>query len=134
MTPERITAFAAIIVAIVSAVLTYRSSSQANRTADRKVDSEAYERAKVIWSSAIEQSEKDLGKLRQQIERLEAQVRESREIEATLRGQIRDMKATIARMERQNSMLRTMLRAAGLEVPDNGDDTEGEQSRSSRAS
>lgn len=116
-----VTAIGAIVVAVVSAILTYRSSSQANRTAEQKVDAEAYDRAQGIWERALDQSDKQIERLRQQVERLERQVQAQAELETLLRDQIRELKATVSRMERQNAQLRTMLRSAGISVPESGD-------------
>lgn len=130
MSAASLASFGAVIVACLSAFLTYRATSQANRTAAdelaNKVDKEAYDRAQNIWERALNQSDKEVEKLRAQIQRLEDQVRAKEELELLLREQLRELKATVARMERQNARMRVMLRAAGIAVPDPGDDSEGE--------
>lgn len=111
------------VAAVIAAFLTYRSSSQANRISAAKVDSEAYDRAQAIWERALTHSEREIETLRKHVERLEAQLQNERELRAALRAELEAMKETLARMERQNRLLRELLRQAGISIPDGMDGT-----------
>ena len=113
-----IPAIVAGVAAVVAAFLTYRASSQTNRISATKVDSEAYDRAQVIWDKALEHSDREISKLREYVERLEAQLRKSDENNAALRQTVAQLRETVARMERHNHLLRHLLRQAGIPVPE----------------
>lgn len=123
------------IVAIISAALTYRASSQANRVNSTKVDAEAYDRAQNIYKSGLAEYERQMGLMREQVDRLERQVQEEREVTEKLRRYVRELRETIARMERHIAVMRRKLQAAGIAVPEPpADDGDGESERDSMVS
>jgi predicted RNase H-like nuclease (RuvC/YqgF family) len=117
-----VAAIVAGIAAIIGAILTYRAGSQANRISATKVDSEAYDRAQVIWEKALTHSDREIDQLRKYVERLEEQLFRERESSDELRRVVARLKDTVARMERHNAHLRQLLRAAGIAIPEPGDD------------
>lgn len=117
-----VAAIVAGIAAIIGAILTYRASSQSNRISATKVDNEAYDRAQVIWDKALAHSDREIGKLREYVERLETELRRSGEANEQLRQTVSALKETVARMERQNALLRHLLRQAGIPIPEIGED------------
>lgn len=118
MDPSMVVAMIAGTVAILSGLLTYRASSQATNVDRRRVDAEAYERAKVIYEGGFALSEQQIKALRDHVERLEAQIKREREVSDELRRQIQGLRDTVARMENHMSLMKTHMQAAGVPMPE----------------
>lgn len=110
------------IVPLGAAWFAYRASTDANRrtaqTAERqallelsKVDSEAFERARVIYDSGISLLERQLARVQSQFDQLTNDSAAERD---TLRRRIRAMQAQIEGLEATVVMLRRQLIEAGI--------------------
>jgi chromosome segregation ATPase len=85
-------------VVLVGGWLTYRQTTKAaaatNRVEAAKVDAAAYERARALYESGIQQ-------LEEQLTRLRTQVNEERDVSNQLRNQVNALEETVARLRRQ---------------------------------
>lgn len=115
MKPETFAAFGAALVALVAAVLTFRSSTQANRISDKKVDAEAYDRGKALYEGALNLAERQLAQLREQVDRISTELDKERLVSGLLRMQMAELQETIARMERQIASMRARMQAHGID-------------------
>lgn len=107
------TIFAAVVPAlgaVAAAWFAYRQSVKVARISHdvdlRKVEAEAYERAKALYESGITQMEEQLARMREQL-------KEEQGISAALRKQINELESTVSRMRQQ-------IIQAGLDIPANG--------------
>ncbi|MEV8634285.1 hypothetical protein AB0395_21780 [Streptosporangium sp. NPDC051023] len=111
------------------AYLAYRSSTDANRrsqetaqaAAERqaamertKVDSEAFERARVIYEDALSQLEKQLDRLQSQFDRVNEQLSREQDASNTMRVEVWGLRTNVATLERLVATLRRQLIAHGL--------------------
>jgi septal ring factor EnvC (AmiA/AmiB activator) len=91
--------------------------AQAERQAEierSKVDAEAFLRAKSIYEDALTQMEKQMGRVQTQATQLSADLLAEQSMSTAMRDQIRRLQAQIRALERTVISLRTQLVAAGL--------------------
>ncbi|TMR08242.1 hypothetical protein ETD86_48590 [Nonomuraea turkmeniaca] len=79
-----------------------------------KVDAEAFLRAKTIYEDALSQMEKQMGRVHTQADQLSSDLIAEQSISVAMRDQIRRLQAQIRALERTVITLRTQLVAAGL--------------------
>lgn len=97
------------IPGMVAAVFAYRSSVQANRIGQRKVEVDAYDRSKAFYEGMLERAEKEISRLREQVSRLSDQLGQEQNVSQTLRIQVRDLQQTMGSMESTLAALRISL-------------------------
>lgn len=98
-------------VALVGGFMSYRASTRANATSDRKVDLEEFRDQQTRYTSMIETQEKFNDRLRAQIDRLSAQVdslqqqlaRET-DVSNALRDQVRALQGQMALLQRMTDI------------------------------
>jgi peptidoglycan hydrolase CwlO-like protein len=108
--------FISMVGAMFSAYLAYRASSQANRTQDKKVDAEAFDRSQVFYEKLLAEADKAVERLRVQIERLQdqldrvnTQLSQEQDVSSLLRTHVRALQQQVNSMESTLGMLRTQL-------------------------
>lgn len=104
------------IAAIVSAILAYNSSKQANRTTEKKVDAEAFERSQQFYEKLLAEADKAVDRLRVQVERLQDQLDRvsnalstEQGVSGILRTHVRALQQQVSNMESSIVALRTQL-------------------------
>ena len=102
-------AIIAALPGLAAAAFAYRASAQANRTADRKVDAEAYERSQAIYEKTLSQADQQIDRLRQQVERLNEQLASEQDLSNSLRNQVRSLQTSVATLETTLTNLRSQL-------------------------
>lgn len=102
--------------AIVAAVFAYRSSAQANRASEKKVDAEVFERTQALYEKAIIGAEREIERLQQsqermaaQVERMQSQLTNEQDTAHRLRGQLAALQAQVQTMEGIISALRSQI-------------------------
>lgn len=110
---------AAIIVSIVAgavslltALLTFRSSTKANATNDRKVDLEEHREALDRLKKIIEEQDRFVERIRAQLDRVQDQLGKEQEVSFALRGQIRGLQDQVDALSRSRERLERLLSAA----------------------
>lgn len=106
-------AFIAAAAAIVAAILTFRSSSKANATNDRKVDLEEHREAVDRLKKIIEEQDKHVDRVRAQLDRVQDQLAKEQDVSQTLRSQIFSLQEQVNELMRSRARLEEML-AAGV--------------------
>ncbi len=94
------------VPAIVAAGFAYRSSAAANRVEHRKVDAEAYERAREEYEKLLDRLQQQIDRMQSNIDRLYAQLASEQDISNTLRNQLRTLMAQVAELEAMIAMNR----------------------------
>lgn len=126
-----IIAIVGLVGAMFSAYLSYRASTSANRAADeanrvaeKKVDAEAYERSQGFYEKMLQEADKHLDRLRQQVELLSAQlervVNELNSEQVTslsLRKRVHELQIQVSTMELTVYELRRQLNGSSSEIP-----------------
>jgi chromosome segregation ATPase len=111
----------AFLGAVVAAYLAYRQATAVARTQARaearKVDAGAYERAKALYESGIQQLEEQVRRLRAEVDSYRGRAAIAEDASSRLSARVAELELTIARMRRQ-------LILAGVE-PDHDDHTGG---------
>ncbi|GAA2208559.1 hypothetical protein GCM10009850_040170 [Nonomuraea monospora] len=79
-----------------------------------KVDAEAFLRAKTIYEDALDQLEKQLNRMQSQASQVSSDLAEEQTASTAMRDQIRRLQAQIRALDRTVVSLRTQLLAAGL--------------------
>ncbi|TYB45899.1 hypothetical protein FXF51_59755 [Nonomuraea sp. PA05] len=79
-----------------------------------KVDAEAFLRAKTIYEDALDQLEKQLTRMQSQASQVSSDLAEEQTASTAMRDQIRRLQAQIRALDRTVVSLRTQLLAAGL--------------------
>lgn len=102
----------AAAVSVVTALLTFRSSSRANATNDRKVNLEEHREAIDRLKKIIDEQDKNTDRVRVQLDRVQDQLAREQDVSATLRGQIRDLQNQVDELVRSRARLEKMLTAA----------------------
>lgn len=102
----------AALVSIVTALLTFRSSSRANATNDRKVDLEEHREAIDRLKKIIEEQDKHVDRVRIQLDRVQDQLAKEQDVSSTLRNQIRSLQDQVNELSRSRQRLEEMLSTA----------------------
>lgn len=117
------------VVPLGVAYLAFRSATDANKKTQQtalmqaerqaeiersKVDAEAFVRAKTIYEDALNQMEKQMGRLQSHSAQLSTDLVNEQSTSVAMRDHIRRLQAQIRALERTVIALRTQLVAAGL--------------------
>lgn len=108
---------ATLLVALVPAWLAYRSARSAENTRQesakhgaelesRKVDADAYERAKGIYEHALTRLEAELRRLQQRYDEVSVQLDHEQDVSAKLRSQVDAMQVELNALRRTVAELR----------------------------
>ena len=103
--PTVIIASISSLAAIAGGYFSFRASSQANRTAARKVDLEAFERSQTIYEKTIDRLQGQTDRLGAQVDAVNSRLAQEMDVSnalrdqiRTLRGQVDDLNATVANL------------------------------------
>lgn len=99
-------------VALLSAVLTFRSSTVANRANARKVDLEEHREAIERLRKIIEEQDRQIERVRAQLDRVQEQLAREQDVSNALRAQIRSLNEQVDGLMRSRSRLEELLAAA----------------------
>jgi TolA-binding protein len=112
----------AFLGALGAAYLAYRQATSVARTQAqaevRKVDAAAYERAKALYESGIQQLEEQVQRLRAEVDSYRGRATIAEDASSRLNARVAELEITISRMRRQ-------LILAGVEPADHDDHTGG---------
>jgi len=113
------------VPAVAAAVFAYRSSAQATRAGEKKVDAEVFERTQVLYERAIAGAEREIERLQRsqeqmasQIERMNAQIVNELDNSTRLRVQLSSLQAQVQTMDGIISALRTQLSVLSEKHPE----------------
>lgn len=119
-------AFATILVALVAltgsgfaTVLSYRASGRANAIQEKKLDTEAYDRATGFYDRLLATADRELERLRGQVDRLydqlqrvNTQLAQEADVSNVLRNQVRALQTQVESMETTMVALRGVVPTA----------------------
>jgi septal ring factor EnvC (AmiA/AmiB activator) len=104
------------VPAIVAAIFAYRSSAQANKAAEKKVDAEVFERTQGLYEQAIAGAQREIERLQQsqermaaQLDRMNTQLANEQDTSHRLRGQLAVLQAQVQTMDGIIAALRAQL-------------------------
>lgn len=105
-------------IALVTAVLTFKSSAQANRANSRKVDLEEHRDAIERLRKIIEEQDRHMERVRLQLDRVQEQLAREQDVSMLLRAQVRALQDQVDVLMRSRSRLEEVLTAAapGLRI------------------
>lgn len=109
-----IPAIVAALAAIVAAYLTFRSSSKANATNDRKVDLEEHREAVDRLKKIIEEQDKHVDRVRTQLDRVQDQLAKEQDVSSALRQSLYNLQDQVNELMRSRARLEDMLAAGGI--------------------
>lgn len=121
-TPVIIAALA-LAGSVVASLFTYRASNAANKISATKVDAEAYERATAFYKQLLETADRELTRIRGQLDqlhgqldRVSTQLSQEQDASTVLRNQIRILHMQVAALEATVESLRALV-PPGLRPP-----------------
>jgi len=114
VTAEVWIAIVACVGAVVSAAFTASASRRSARVEASKVDAAAYDRAKLIYESALQTLEEQSVKLRERMAELNQQLAQELDTSAVMRQQIRDLRVQVDLLEETVADLRLQLSKADM--------------------
>lgn len=109
MDPSIIVASIAAAVAVVTAVLTFRASAEANRANDRKVDLEEHRDAMDRLRKIIEEQDRHVDRVRIQLDRVQEQLAREQDVSFALRAQVRALQEQVDALTRSRQRLEELL-------------------------
>lgn len=112
--PSVLVAIVAGVAAIVGAIFSYRASTRATSIESSKVDAAAFERAKSIYEGSLRELERQLERMREQFDRVNAQLATEQDTSSALRSQLRTLRSHVEELERTVNDLRLQLTLAGI--------------------
>jgi septal ring factor EnvC (AmiA/AmiB activator) len=104
-------AMIAATAALATAGLSFRSSTRANRSGDRRVGLEEHRDAMARLQTIIDQQDKHQDRIRQQMERVQDQLAKEQDVSAALRNQIMLLQIQLDELMRSRARLENMLNA-----------------------
>lgn len=93
----------------LTAVLTFRASSKASASNDRKVDLEEHRDAVERLKKIIEEQDKHVERVRLQLDRVQEQLAKEQDVSFTLRAQIRSLQEQVDELTRSRARLEKLL-------------------------
>lgn len=99
----------AAVVALATAGLTFRSTSQANASNQRKVDLEEHRDAIERLRKIIEEQDKHVERVRQQLDRVQDQLAREQDVSNALRATVRALQDQVDDLIRSRARLEEML-------------------------
>lgn len=100
-------------VAAIAAVASIRATRTTREVEQTKLDASAFDRAKAAYEGALGQLERQVERLRGEVDRLSAQLAVEQDVSASLRLQVRELREQVATMERTIETQRARLAAMG---------------------
>lgn len=104
-------------MSILTALLTFRASTRANATNDRKVDLEEHREAIDRLKKIIEEQDRHVERVRQQLERVQDQLAKEQDVSSALRNQLRSLQIQVDELGRSRARLEEMLSAVRPQHP-----------------
>lgn len=99
----------AAIAAFGAAVLTYRSTAQANASNQRKVDLEEHRDAIERLRKIIEEQDRHVERVRVQLDRVQDQLAREQDVSNALRSTVRHLQEQVDELTRSRRQLEEML-------------------------
>lgn len=104
------------IPAVAAAIFAYRSSAQATKAGEKKVDAEVFERTQALYEKAITGAEREIDRLQRsqeqmasQIERMNTQLVSELDTSTRLRVQLSSLQAQVQTMDGIIQSLRAQI-------------------------
>lgn len=113
-------AIGATAVSLVTAVLTFRSATAANKASLRKVDLEEHRDSIDRLRKIIEEQDRYIERVRFQLERVQEQLAREQEVSNALRVQIRTLQDQVDGLMRSRDRLEEMLKEATSPLREKG--------------
>lgn len=112
------TAIAVALLALAGSALTawlsYRNSSKANNTNDRKVDLDVHKDAIAALREIIAEQDKHVDRVKKSMEEVQIQLAREQDVSATLRTQLRQLQEQVDELTRSRARLEKALTARGI--------------------
>lgn len=100
LNPAVIAAVIAALAALGGAWLTYRASSRANKTNDRKVDLDEFKEAQAWYKERLAEADRHLERIRAQLDRVNDQLAREQDVSNALRNELRSLQGQVDLLER----------------------------------
>ncbi len=96
--PAILIAIIASVVSLLTAYLTYRSSSRANQANDRKVDIEEFNAQQARYKEMLAEQDRHIDRIRAQLDRVADQLAREQDVSNALRNEIRALQGQVDAM------------------------------------
>lgn len=98
--PAVIAACVAAAAALGGAYLTYRTSSKANATNDRKLDVDEFKEAQAWYKERLAEADRHIERIRAQLDRVNDQLAREQDVSNVLRNEVRALQGQVDLLER----------------------------------
>jgi chromosome segregation ATPase len=93
----------AALAAVIGAALSYRASTRANATSDRKVDLEEFRDQQTRYKEMLSEADRHIDRIRSQLDRVQDQLGREQDVSNLLRNEVRSLQGQVDMLERTMS-------------------------------
>lgn len=93
--PTLLVALISAVVALVGGYLSYRATTKANATSDRKVDLEEYRDQQNRYKEMMAEQDRHIDRIRAQLDRVQDQLAKEQDVSNALRNEIRALQGQV---------------------------------------